>query len=122
MLRLRMWARIGLVALVLAAASAWVTVSVTPSYAITSGTKTLDPGATDPGGGTPTAGDPDGPTGDVAPAGGPVSGGGSLSSGAFTTAVQNPTVGAAAASPTQSLWMRFWIAIQMWLWSDLWRL
>ena len=115
MLRLRMWARIGLMALFVAASTAWVTVSVTPSAYANPGTKALDPGAADPaGGGGPTAGDPDGPTGDVSPAGGASSNGNALGSGAYSSTVQSPTVGTAAPARNWPLMARFRLAFSVW--------
>ena len=123
MLRLRMWARIGLVALFVATTTAWVTVSVVPSVALAGpGTKTLDPSAGDPNGGDPTVGDPDGPTGDISPSGGAVSGGSSLGSGAYSPSVQGPAVGIAAPVHGLSLWARFKLALGFWLRSALLRL
>ena len=115
MLRLRMWDRIGLVALAIATTALWVTVSVTPPVAAAAGAKSMNPVDGDPsGGGAPTAGDPDGPSGDVAPSGGALSGGNTLGGSLNGSAVQTPTVGVASPARPLSLWARFRLALGVW--------
>lgn len=124
MLRLRMWARIGVAALVFATAAAWVSVAVTPAVATVSpGSKTTDPSLGDPGGGgDPTVGDPDGPGGDVAPASGVVNGHVAARSGAYSSTVQSTGVGSAPLTARLSVWVQLKLALHYWLRSALLRI
>lgn len=115
MSRLKVWARIGLVALVLAAGTTWVAFSVTPSFASGSGVKSLDPTGDPTGGGT-TSGDPDGPTGDISPSGGAVHSGSSFSSGtSYSPSVGSASVVAAKSPRRWFDWAQLKIALGYWL-------
>jgi hypothetical protein len=116
MLRLKMWARIGLVALFVVTSTAWVTVQVTPANASSSGgSKTVDPG-TDPGtGGGMNSGDPDGPTGDIGPSGGAIRTTYGSFGGANASSVQSPVVGVAGPAQRLPLLASFKLALGYWL-------
>jgi len=116
MSRLKVWARIGLVALVLAAGTTWVAFSVTPSFASGSGTKSLDPTGDNTGGGT-TSGDPDGPTGDISPSGSArISGSGaSTSTGQYSPSVGTAAVAAAKSPKRWFDWVQLKLALGYWL-------
>lgn len=113
MLRLRMWIRVGLLALLVATSTAWVTITATPAHAATTtgGSKSMDPGGDPNNGGGTNVGDPDGPSGDISPTGGVLR----TNTGANGSAVQAPTV--SVATPTQqiSLWARIRLALGYWL-------
>jgi len=111
MLRLRMWTRIGLVALLVAVGAVCVTVSASPTYATTlsGGSKTADPGGDPSTGGGSNVGDPDGPTGDISPTGGTVRG----NIGTYGTAVQSPTVSVATPTRAWTLWSRIQLALHV---------
>ncbi len=113
MLRLRMWIRIGLLALIVATSTAWITITATPIHAGTTsgGSKSVDPGGDPNNGGGTSVGDPDGPSGDISPTGGVLR----TNTGANGSAVQTPTVSVASRSPQLSLWASFKRALGYWL-------
>jgi len=116
MLRLKQWTRVGLLALFVAASTAWVTVSIAPPAAATPGAKSLEPSG-DPTGGGMTSGDPDGPTGDISPSGGALySGNGSSIPGSYASStIGSPAVVAAKQPKRWFDWVQVRNALGNWL-------
>jgi len=116
MLRLKLWTRVGLLALFVATSTALVTVAMAPPAAANPGAKSLEPSG-DPSGGGMTSGDPDGPTGDISPAGGALySGNGSSISGSYVSSTMGSSSVAAAKQPKRWFdWVQIKHALGDWL-------
>ncbi len=117
MLRLKLWTRVGLVALLVAMGTALVSVSMAPPAAAATGVKSLDPSGDPSSGGGTSSGDPDGPTGDISPAGGALySGNGSSIPGSYNSStIGSPAVAAAKPQTRWFDWVLFKHALGDWL-------
>jgi len=117
MLRLKLWTRVGLLAFIVATSTALVSVSMAPPAAAGTGVKSLNPGDDPSSGGGMTSGDPDGPTGDISPAGGPLySGNGSSIAGSYSSStIGAPSVAVAKPQTRWFDWVLFKHALGDWL-------